>query len=77
MVSNSRNILHIRPAALTLYQGLRLRLQRRRQALPACNMVDEGAAPRMLEGFETEVDKDGWRNSGPRPGSAIQAGWVH
>jgi hypothetical protein len=29
---------------------------------PACNVPEEGAAPRMPEGFRTEVDKDGWRH---------------
>jgi len=25
-------------------------------------MADEGAAPRLPDGFKTEVDKDGWRH---------------
>jgi hypothetical protein len=29
---------------------------------PPCNTVDEGAEPRLPEGFKTEVDKDGWRH---------------
>jgi hypothetical protein len=29
---------------------------------PTCNIPEEGAAPRMPDGFKTEVDKDGWRN---------------
>jgi hypothetical protein len=28
---------------------------------PACNATNDGAAPRMPEGFKTEVDNDGWR----------------
>ena len=29
---------------------------------PACNMADEGGAPRLPDGFKTDVDKDGWRH---------------
>jgi hypothetical protein len=29
---------------------------------PICNMPEEGAAPRMPDGFKTEVDKKGWRH---------------
>jgi hypothetical protein len=29
---------------------------------PACNASGEGEAPRMPDGFKTEVDKDGWRH---------------
>jgi hypothetical protein len=28
---------------------------------PACNMTDEGAAPRMPEGLKADFDQDGWR----------------
>jgi hypothetical protein len=30
--------------------------------LSGCNIPEEGAAPRMPDGFKTEVDKDGWRH---------------
>jgi hypothetical protein len=29
---------------------------------PTCNMTDDDTAPRMPDGFKTEVDKDGWRH---------------
>jgi hypothetical protein len=29
---------------------------------PWCNVPGEGEAPRMPDGFKTEVDKDGWRH---------------
>jgi hypothetical protein len=29
---------------------------------PVCNMADEGAAPRLPDGFKTDVDKKGWRH---------------
>jgi hypothetical protein len=29
---------------------------------PACNIPEEGAAPRPPDGFKTEVDKDGRRH---------------
>jgi hypothetical protein len=29
---------------------------------PACNIADEGAAPRLPDGFKTDVDKDGRRH---------------
>jgi hypothetical protein len=28
----------------------------------ACNAPDEGETARMLDGFKTEADKDGWRH---------------
>jgi hypothetical protein len=33
-----------------------------RMPCPDCNMTEEGADPRMPEGFKTEIDKDGWRH---------------
>jgi hypothetical protein len=27
---------------------------------PACNVPEDGEAPRMPDGFEIEDDKDGW-----------------
>jgi len=29
---------------------------------PSCNMPEEGAVPRMPDGFKIEVDEDGWRH---------------
>jgi hypothetical protein len=29
---------------------------------PGCNLPTEDEAPRMPEGFQTDVDKDGWRH---------------
>jgi hypothetical protein len=29
---------------------------------PACNAINDRDAPRMPEGFKTEVDKAGWRH---------------
>jgi hypothetical protein len=29
---------------------------------PRCNAPNEGETPRMPEGFQTDFDKDGWRN---------------
>jgi hypothetical protein len=35
---------------------------RRRSTVGRCNASDDGACPRMPDGFKTEVDKDGWRH---------------
>jgi hypothetical protein len=31
-------------------------------ACPTCNVADDSEAPRLPDGFKTEVDKDGWRH---------------
>jgi hypothetical protein len=33
-----------------------------RAPCPMCNSSELGDAPRMPDGFKTEVDKDGWRH---------------
>jgi hypothetical protein len=34
----------------------------RRAGCPVCNSTNGRDAPRLPEGFKTEVDKDGWRH---------------
>ena len=40
----------------------RLPVRCRRRALPVCNIPEDGASPRLPDGFKTEIGKDGWRH---------------
>jgi hypothetical protein len=60
-VSGLRLVVRGAPGAVVGWPS-RLRLRRCRVACPICNIPEGGEEPRMPEGFETDIDKDGWRN---------------
>ena len=64
----ARQVGRANASQTALERPAHVRLRRRRHALPGLQLPEEGAALWMPDGFETEVDKDGWRNWGPEIG---------